>query len=85
MGVYTTIILEPTIVSDKSETEIFQQYLGEENNFVSNLKTITTIDYQKILERISIYKEELMSSCFHPKRVFGYLKDFNYDLGEDFL
>ena len=85
MGVYTTIILEPTIVSDKSETEIFQQYLGEEKNFVSNLKTITTIDYQKILKRISIYKEELMSSCFHPKRVFRYLKDFNYDLGEDFL
>ena len=85
MGVYTTIKLEPQSISDKNEAEIFKEYLQEEKNFVSHLKTITTIDYPKILERISIYKEELMSSCFHPQRVFRYLKDFNYDLGEDFL
>ena len=41
------------------------------------------IDYQFLEERIQSFKEELMQKCFHPDRLFYYLKTYNYDIGED--
>jgi hypothetical protein len=34
-------------------------------------------------EKTSLYKEELIQMCLHPKRFAKYLYEYNYDLGTD--
>ena len=45
---------------------------------------IFEIDYENLDKRISIYKEELIQKCFHPKRLMYYLETYNYNLGDAF-
>ena len=51
--------------------------------YLSDNKEIFVIDYQALKLRLEPYKEELMQKCFHPDRLFYYLKTYNYDIGED--
>ncbi len=50
--------------------------------FSSN-PSIFAYDYDAMKENTSLYKEELIQMCLHPKRFAKYLYEYNYDLGTD--
>ncbi len=45
--------------------------------------SIFAYDYDAMKEKTSLYKEELIQRCLHPKRFAKYLYEYNYDLGDD--
>ena len=45
--------------------------------------SIFEIDYNKLKKLIEPFKEELIKTCLHPKRLVYYLDKYNYDIGED--
>jgi hypothetical protein len=38
-------------------------------------------DYDYMKENMNLIREELMKTCFHPKRLLYYLEHYNYDIG----
>ena len=50
---------------------------------LSSNPAIFEIDYDLLQKRCTIYKEELMMVCFHPKRLQYFLDTYNYDIGDD--
>jgi hypothetical protein len=50
---------------------------------LSRNPSIFEIDYNKLKERIEPFKEELIKTCLHPKRLEYYLDKYNYDIGEE--
>jgi hypothetical protein len=42
--------------------------------------SLFTYDYEKLKERISIYKEELIQKVLHPNRLLKYLILYKYNI-----
>ena len=51
--------------------------------WLSSNPSIFAYDYETMKEKTSLYKEELIQMCLHPKRFSKYLYEYNYDLGDD--
>jgi hypothetical protein len=51
----------------------------------SNPSAIGLYDYDAMKQATSIFYEELMQKCFHPRRLLYYLENYDYDIGEDFV
>jgi len=51
----------------------------------SNPSAIGLYDYDAMKQATSIFYEELMQKCFHPRRLLYYLEKYDYDIGEDFV
>ena len=51
--------------------------------WISKNPCIFEIDYQKLSERIEVFHEELIQKCFHPQRLWYYITNYGYDIGED--
>ena len=52
-------------------------------NFLSRNPNIFELDNNKLKEHIEPFKEELIKTCLHPKRLCHYLDKYNYDIGEE--
>ena len=50
---------------------------------LSRNSSIFEIDYAALKRRIEPFKEELIQTCFHPRRLVYYHQMYNYDIGED--
>ena len=50
---------------------------------LSRNSSIFEIDYAALKQRIEPFKEELIQTCFHPRRLVYYHQMYNYDIGED--
>lgn len=72
-------IIKRYIRQYKSLKLIHQKYW----ELLSENPEIFKIDYRSLKTRIEPFHEELIQKCFHPHRLFYYLNNYNYDIGED--
>jgi len=58
-------------------------FLEDEWSYLSENPSIFEPDYDSIEQKTEVFKEELISAVFHPKKMVYYLDKYNYDIGDE--
>ena len=85
--------LRLNVFENSQAGSIIKRYIGQFKSLrviqrkywklLSQNPEIFKIDYRSLKKRIEPFHEELIQRCFHPERLFYYLNNYDYDIGED--
>ena len=69
---------------NENVSELINENLDKINWYwISESPVIFEIDYDTLYKYIEPYKEELIQNVYHPKKLWYYLDNYNYDIGSD--